>query len=151
MVHTKHMKNRMVTIERKQLERQVWIKSPLGSGGNSTMSSKSSFFGKYKAAFLLPLGAKKTLGEDGWVFVGRRHLGPDVLDFLIRLLGLVLEESYLDMERYVGNNLQATVVYDDEGKIEHVDFQVYDDARKQLELAFTSSDLRSSCELFFPD
>ena len=115
------------------------------------MSSKPSFFGKYKAAFLLPLGAQKKLGEDGWVFVSMRHLGTEVLDFLIQLLGLVLEESYLGMERYVGNNLQATVVYDDEGKIEHVDFQVYDDAREQLELAFTSNKLRDSCELFFPD
>ncbi len=114
------------------------------------MTSRPYFIGKYKAAFLLPLGAQKTLGEEGWVFVSKKDISSDTLDIVIQLLELVLEESYLGMARYVGNNLQATVVYDDEDGIEHVDFQMYDDAQKLLESTFISNNLNSSCELFFP-
>ncbi len=115
------------------------------------MCSKPSLFGKYKAAFLLPKGTDRALGEDGWIFTGANHLSADVVDFLVVLLGLALVESYLGMDRYAGDGLQATVVRDDEGKIEHVDFQVYDDARRKLDDAFVSSNLRDSCELFFPE
>ena len=115
------------------------------------MCSNPSLCGEYKAAFLLPKGTNKTLDEDGWMFSGMKHLSSDVLDFLIGILGLVLEESYLGMDRYVGNSIQATVVYDDDGEIEHVDFHVYDDARKQLEADFALSNLEDSCELFFPE
>ena len=115
------------------------------------MCSNPSLFGKYKAAFLVPKGSDRTLGEDGWIFTGEKRLSADVVDFLVVLLGLVLMESYLGMDRYIGDSLQATVVHDDEGNIEHVDFQVYDDARKKLEEAFVSSELGDSCELFFPD
>jgi hypothetical protein len=115
------------------------------------MRPKPSLFGKYKVAFLLPKGTDKTLGKDGWIFTGAKRISADVIDFLVVLLGLTLVESYLGIDRYVGNSLQATVVRDDEGNIEHVDFQVYDDARKQLEEAFVSSNLGGGCELFFPE
>lgn len=114
------------------------------------MRSNPSLFGKYEAAFLVPKGTDRTLGEDGWIFTGAEHLGADVVDFLVVLLGLSLMEKYLGMDRFVGDSLQATVVRDDEGEIEHVYFQVYDDARKKLEEAFITSELVGSCELFFP-
>ena len=115
------------------------------------MYSNLPLFGKYKAAFLVLRGTDRTLGEDGWIFTGEKRLRADVVDFLVVSLGLALMESYLGMDRYVGDRLQATVVHDDEGEIEHVDFQVYDDVRNKLEEAFVSSELEGSCELFFPD
>ena len=73
------------------------------------------------------------------------------LFFLTDILGLIFSENYLDMDRYVGENIQATVVYDIEGKIEHIDFQLYDEDKYQrLCTAFASSDLKEDCELFVP-
>ncbi len=115
------------------------------------MSSKPPFLGKYKIVFLLPLIVNKTLGEDGWEFIGTNRLDSSVLDFLTDVLGLIFAENYLDMERYVGENIQATVVYDNEGKIEHIDFQLYDDDKyRQLCQTFASSDLKGNSELFVP-
>lgn len=109
-----------------------------------------SFFFKYETVFLLPSDAKKTLGKDGWMFNSRKRLGSDVLNFLIRVMGLTLEERYLGMEKYIGNQLQATVIYDDKDKIEHVVFQVSKDMQYKLKVAFSSSKLKDSSELFFP-
>lgn len=106
--------------------------------------------GKYEAAFILPNGSKKILGEDGWEFEGAERISPDILDFLINLLKLNLSESYLGMERYIGDNLQATVVYDDKRKIEHVAFQIYNDVSQQLIKIFTNSNYKENNELFFP-
>ncbi len=113
-------------------------------------SSKPFSLGRYKAAFLIPLGTDKTLGEYGWEF-GIKYFTVDILSFLIGLLGLVLEESYLGIDKYIGEDIQASVIHNDEGKIEHVSFQIYGNNKKRLEEAFISSKLDSSCELFFPD
>ncbi|GFO77485.1 hypothetical protein BPLS_P5953 [Bathymodiolus platifrons methanotrophic gill symbiont] len=106
--------------------------------------SKPFPLGKYKAAFLIPLG------EYGWEFE-IKYFTVDILSFLIGILGLVLEESYLGIDKYIGEGIQASVIHDDEEKIEHVSFQIYGDNKKGLEEAFISSDLENSCELFFPD
>lgn len=116
------------------------------------MNSKPTLLGKYKVVFLLPLVSNKTLGEDGWEFSGTKRLNPIALDFLTSTLGLVFAENYLDMDRYVDENIQATVVYDIEGKIEHIDFQLYNEGKyQQLCMAFASSDLKKDCELFVPE
>lgn len=117
---------------------------------NRVTYSKPFPLGKYKAAFLIPLGANKTLGEYGWEFE-IKYFTVDILSFLIGILGLVLEESYLGIDKYIGEGIQASVIHDDEEKIEHVSFQIYGDNKKGLEEAFISSDLENSCELFFPD
>lgn len=106
--------------------------------------------GKYEAAFILPNGSKKILGEDGWEFDGAERISPDILDFLMNLLKLNLSENYLGMERYVGENLQATVVYDDKRKIEYIAFQIYNEASQQLIEIFTNSNYKENNELFYP-
>lgn len=121
-----------------------------GFGVNRVIHSKSLLLGRYKAAFLIPLGANKTLGEYGWEF-GNKYFTTDILIFLIELLGLVLEESYLGIDKYIGEGIQASVIHNDEGKIGNVSFQIYGDNKKRLKEAFISSNLKGSCELFFPD
>lgn len=106
--------------------------------------------GKYEAAFILSNGLKKVLGEDGWEFKGTERIPPDILGFLINVLGLTLSDSYLGMERYTGENLQATVIYDDERAIEQVALQIYNDTRQQLINMFADSNYRESNDLFFP-
>lgn len=106
--------------------------------------------GKYIAAFLFPLGNEKSLDDDGWVFMGIHRLPQDAPEFLVRELGMELTESYLGMDRYVGNNLQATVVHDDQGGIEHIMFKIYRDSRERLEIAFRANSLKNNSNLFFP-
>lgn len=106
--------------------------------------------GKYEAAFILPNGLKKILGKDGWKFKGAERIPSDFLGFLTNDLGLTLCESYLGMERYTGKNLQATIVYDSEKKIEFVAFQIYNNESSLLINAFANSNHKGNNELFFP-
>jgi len=43
---------------------------------------------KYRAAFIIPRGSKKVLGEDGWDFVGGDYLPEEIEEFLVSELGV---------------------------------------------------------------
>ena len=140
----------MATTGHKPRSELDWIKSLPEYGVSRSMGSKSFLLGRYQAAFLLPQATQKTLGNDGWVFSSAKRLGSDAIAFLVEILGLTLTEQYLGMERYIGNNMQATVFRDNDGKIEHIHFQLYDDFEKVLTHSFASSNLTGRYELFLP-
>lgn len=106
--------------------------------------------GRYQAAFLVPIGTKKFLGEYGWEFESSDRLSAELKDYLIDSLKLSYLESYLGVESYVGSNMKMTVVFDDENKIESIYFQLYNDALSMLSELCKTGKVCVAGELFIP-
>jgi len=106
--------------------------------------------GKYKAAFIVPVGAKKVLGEDGWEFESSVRLSEEIKDYLIQSLRLSFLESYLGIESYVDGDIKMSVIFDDQKEIENIHFQLYGGSLAVLSEACQSSRLSSKAELFVP-
>ena len=106
--------------------------------------------GKYQAAFIVPIGANKTLSEDGWEFESSIRLSQEIKKYLIQSLGLRFLESYLGIDAYINDNLKMSVVNDDQGCIESISFQLYGDSLTILSEVCESSRISSEAELFIP-
>jgi len=106
--------------------------------------------GKYKAAFIIPVSSRKILEETGWEFDTEKRLPDEVLDFLTVALNMKFSEKSSGMSIYVGENMKATVFYDDHGKIEHVYFQIFQKNEGVLSSAYQASPLTMCSELFIP-
>lgn len=106
--------------------------------------------GKYKAAFIIPIGARRNLCEDGWEFETSSRISPEVSKYLIKTLKLKLLESYLGLDDYVGENMKMSVVHDEQNNIESIYFQLYEDALTALSKVCQSEKLTADVELFVP-
>lgn len=104
---------------------------------------------KYKAAFIIPVGTKKTLGEDGWEFETSKRLSTELSAFLIGVLNLRFLESYSDSDIYINDNIKMTVIYDHDKLIEFVYFQLVGDTLITLKTVF-AGDILENSELFIP-
>ena len=107
--------------------------------------------GRYEAAFIIPVGASKVLCEDGWEFETPNRLSSEIAEFLVDALNLQFSENYLGIDRYVGENIEMSVFYDDQGQIESIQFQLYGDSMTVLVGVFQASSIASQSELFIPD
>ncbi len=107
--------------------------------------------GRYRAAFIIPVGAEKVLGEDGWEFKLSSPISLEVSEYLIKSLGLRLLESYLGLDDYINKKIKMSVIHDDIGCIESIYFQLYDDALTILCEVCESSEMPTGVELFIPD
>jgi hypothetical protein len=107
--------------------------------------------GKYQAAFILPVGANKVLGEDGWEFEGSARLPEEVKDYLIQSLKLSFLESYLGIESYVDGDIKMSVIFDDQNEIESIHFQLYGGSLAILSEACQNRRMSSKAELFIPE
>lgn len=105
----------------------------------------------YKAAFVLPSGATKALGENGWEFASEKHLPTSTKDFFVAAFKLKPLESYLGIESYEGDNMKMSVIYDDRHLIESIYFQLRGDTLAALEDHFNAHQSARSCELFVPE
>ena len=106
--------------------------------------------GKYQAAFIVPVGANKVLGEDGWEFESSDRLSEEIKDYLIRSLKLNFFENYLGIESYVDDDVKMSVIFDDHNEIESIHFQLYDDALTILSEVCQGSRIPAEVELFIP-
>lgn len=106
--------------------------------------------GKYKAAFIIPIGAIKALGGDGWEFETTNRLPAETKEFLVEALNLKYLESYLGIDAYINESIKMSVIYDDQNQIESISFQLYDDAVTALSRIFRSSQIADQSELFIP-
>ena len=106
--------------------------------------------GKYQAAFIVPIGANKVLGEDGWEFESSGRLSPEIKDYLIESLKLSFFESYLEIESYVGGSIKMSVIFDDQNEIESIHFQLYEDALTVLSEVYQNGKVSVGAELFIP-
>ena len=104
----------------------------------------------YKPIFLIPRGANRLLGEDGWEFLSAKRLAPEVVPLLAKKFSLAKIESYLGITSYTGDGLKASVICDDVGLIELISIQVHcglvDEVRAKID------DLKIvEIELFVPN
>jgi len=106
--------------------------------------------GMYQAAFIIPVGANKVLGEDGWEFESPVRLSNEIKDYLIESLKLSFLEHYLGIESYVDSDIKMSVIFDDQNEIENIHFQLYGDSLVVLLEVCRGSRVLSEAELFIP-
>ncbi len=105
---------------------------------------------KYKVVFIIPIGANKILGEDGWEFETPNRLSAEIKEFLVDTLKLEYSESYLGIDVYVNENMKMSVICDDQSQIESISFQLYEMATTTLSDMFQTGILANKSELFIP-
>lgn len=106
--------------------------------------------GKYQAAFIVPVGASKVFGEDGWEFESPARLSEEIKDYLIRSLRLNFSESYPGVESYVDDDMKMSVIFDDQNKVESIYFQLYGGSLETLSEVCQDSEMLLVAELFIP-
>jgi len=106
--------------------------------------------GKYQAAFIVPVGANKVLGEDGWEFESSARLSEEVREYLIQSLKLSFLESYLGIESYIDGDIKMSITFDDQNEIESIHFQLCGDSLVILTEVCQGSRMPSEAELFIP-
>jgi len=85
---------------------------------------------RYKVGFLIPSGAIKRLGDDGWEFDSDKTL-PDEIEEILKS-SLLLTSSSADHASYDGEKLKADVFKDANGAIENVYLRFYGDDSPSL-------------------
>lgn len=105
---------------------------------------------KYQTAFIIPVGTNKLLGEDGWEFQSSSLLSCDIKEYLVQSLSLKFFESYLGIESYIRDNVKMSVVFDEQHKIESIQFQLHGDALSKLSKVCQSDRISADAELFIP-
>ncbi|WP_057435534.1 hypothetical protein [Pseudomonas syringae group genomosp. 3] len=107
--------------------------------------------GDYQAAFIVPKGASKVLGEDGWEFNGVGRLPGSVGDYLVRYLGLEFVEEYFGIRRYTSNQINMSIFFDSADQIESIYFQVFYGTIISFSEACESEEVTSCAEIFIPE
>jgi hypothetical protein len=102
----------------------------------------------YKAAFIIPVSAKKILDEYGWSFETKDRLQVKVLDILKKNFFLREIEKYLGIEAYSGDGIKINVAYDENALIEEISIQLWTVSADELKNAFDNTDLK--IEIFIP-
>jgi hypothetical protein len=105
---------------------------------------------RYTAAFLIPIGANKILGENGWEFESPKRLPKEVVEQLISALRLDFIELYSGIEKFVGDNIGMSIFLDDHNEVENIYFQVSDDSLKVLTELCQHPQMSSNAEMFVP-
>lgn len=102
----------------------------------------------YKAAFIIPVSAKKVFDEYGWSFQTKDRLQVKVLDVLKKKFFLKEIDKYLGIEAYVGDGVKINVTYDTNALIEEIFIQLWTVSADELKSAFDNQDL--GIEIFVP-
>ncbi|HEX8589797.1 hypothetical protein [Pseudomonas sp.] len=106
---------------------------------------------QYTAAFIIPIGACKNLGEDGWEFESSDRLSNEVAGHLIAALRLDFVETYSGIKRYVGENIGMSLFLDDNNEVENIYFQVSGNSLKALTELCQDPQVSSTAEMFVPE
>ena len=104
---------------------------------------------KYKAAFIIPVDALKTLGENGWEFETSKRISIALSTYLIGELNLRCLEKHSDFDSYISDSVKMTIIYDDDKLIESIYFQLIGDSLPKLKALLRDSRLENF-ELFIP-
>lgn len=105
---------------------------------------------KYMAAFLIPIGVDKVLGEDGWEFESSQRLSKDIAEHLIAALKFDFIEMYSGIKKYVSDDIGMSIFFDDDNEVENFYFQVSEDSLKALAEVCQGPEVSSEAELFVP-
>ena len=105
---------------------------------------------RYTAAFLIPIGASKVLGKDGWEFESSKRLSREVAEHLIAALRLDFIELYSGIKKYVGDDIGMSIVLDDMNEVENIYFQLSGNSLKALSELCQAPQVSSEAEMFVP-
>ncbi|MDU8500555.1 hypothetical protein RYB01_15390 [Pseudomonas syringae] len=105
----------------------------------------------YRAAFVIPTGASKILGEDGWEFDSVERLDESVGRYLVVRLGLKFEEEYSGIKKYTNDQINMSVFFDGANEVESIYFQAFDNGLALLSEACKSEEVACHAELFIPE
>lgn len=105
---------------------------------------------KYKAAFIVPIGASRILGEDGWEFESSARLSKNIGDDLIETLRLTFLEEYSGIRKYAGEGIGMSIMFDDNQEVEMIYFQLSGGALASLSEIRQCIDVSSGAEIFVP-
>ncbi|WP_062379690.1 hypothetical protein [Pseudomonas abietaniphila] len=105
---------------------------------------------KYKAAFIVPIGASRILGEDGWEFESSARLSKNIGDDLIETLRLTFLEEYSGIRKYAGEGIVMSIMFDDNQEVEIIYFQLSGVALASLSEICQCVDVSSGAEIFLP-
>ncbi|MEQ4283255.1 hypothetical protein [Pseudomonas syringae] len=94
----------------------------------------------YQAVFIVPTGASKVLGEDGWEFNSPERLLEGIGEYLVRYLDLKFEEGYAGINRYSNGRTNMSIFLDDNDKVESVYFQVFESLLAEIYQACQSEE-----------
>lgn len=106
---------------------------------------------RYTAAFLIPIGANKILGGNGWEFESSQRLSKDIAEHLIAELKLDFVEIYSGIKRYVGNAISMSIFLDDDNEVENIYFQLFGNSLKALTELCQDPQVSSKAEMFLPE
>jgi len=110
----------------------------------------SPLHNRYKAAFVLALGSTKSLGDSGWEFAPPKPIDPRVAQHLVQRLRLQAKESYLGIDAFEGEDMQASVIHDEAFGIAEIAFKTYSEAALTALTHAWQSEPTGSTELFVP-
>lgn len=99
------------------------------------------------AVFLLPKGAGKELTNIGWEFDSTISLPADFVANLMNTLCLSIDRSFLGIDVYRNEKMQANVEKSDSGMVEFVYFQCQ---KASLEELTDALDAVQNAEVFVP-
>ena len=105
---------------------------------------------RYKAAFVLALGSTKSLGDSGWEFAPPLPIDPRVAQHLVQRLHLQAKETYLGIEAFEGEDMDASVIHDQAFGIAEIAFKTYSEAALEAVTQAWHSEPTGSTELFVP-
>jgi len=106
--------------------------------------------GKYEAAFLLPCGTSKTLGDDGWDFQSHSRISSDIVGVVTENFSFKYLESYLGIDSYENEAMKMSVIFDDNDEIEQISFQLYNDSLETFKNTLELDGCAGNVELFIP-
>lgn len=99
----------------------------------------------YKAVFIIPKSAIKTLDSVGWLFQTSDRVRQEVLDTLKYVFSLKRLDEHCDIVIYAGEGIKMSVIYDSVGLIEQISLQLRavteDDVRRVLSDKFDDIDI----------
>ncbi|WP_448093801.1 hypothetical protein [Pseudomonas lini] len=105
---------------------------------------------RYQAAFIVPIGASKVLGEDGWEFKSSKRLSKQLGEYLVEVLNLEFVEAYSGIRRYAGDHIKMSIVFDGYNEVESIYFQIFDGSLTVLSEVCKVDGSFSEAEIFIP-
>lgn len=102
-------------------------------------------------AYIIPKGATKVMGEEGWEFVSPHLIPVQIVRQIASLLGLKLTKSFVGIDTYVNEDTTMSVVCDLADSVEFVDLNLAESALAALKNALAELTGWIDAELFIPD
>ncbi|MBI6850972.1 hypothetical protein BTW15_18245 [Pseudomonas syringae pv. tomato] len=105
----------------------------------------------YQAVFIIPIGASKVLGDDGWEFDSVERLPEGMGEYLAERLKLEFIEAYTGIRRYVNNQINMSISFDSANEVESIYFQAFDNGLVLLSEACKIEEVACHAEIFIPE